>query len=201
MLIPQLTSIKYEKNSSDIKQMTILSIEEYKGGTKLDIEAGIVLPIHYRVNQDYYSLSFQLDVEKSEIKNYKIIQTSLSPNILSIEYYYDEKNNIFHRGNLGNKLVNIKDYSYNTSGRYSIELFYQDTLIKSVPVLLIPSSMTYQEYIQMIKDLINIKEDLVIEKNSNIGLFKKWETKLELIEHCINNISNSINSINLDCQH
>lgn len=202
------------ENGLSIKNITILDEKFYKEGTKLgdDDKDCWYTYTHYRGNnsqQTIYQLGFELfDLAESEkCKNYNLkIRSGIDENLF-YSLKYDEKQNIYYdppkiKFNNG-KVQYIKRTEYipvglDTSGVFFIDVFDSSGILTyiSPPILVLPSSMSYEDYILMLNDLLRIKDDLVINNKAKVALKGNWEYRIDSVRNCLNNISNSLKRIN-----
>jgi len=201
-------------NEFSINKITILDEKFYKEGTKLgdDDKDCWYTYTHYRGNnsqQTIYQLGFELfDVaenEKCKDYNIKIRSGVDEDSCYSLKYdeiwniYYDPSKTKFKNGKIQyDKKTEYIPVGLDTSGVFFIDVFNSSGILKyiSPPILVLPSSMSYEDYIFMINDLLRIKDDLVINNKAKVAFKGNWEYRIDSVRNCLNNISNSMKRIN-----
>lgn len=197
----------------EILNINFLDERDYEEGTILGDEAreGWVINTHYRgkgkySKKSFYQIAFRLELDaKQKIEDYflSVRGTSISQesDILRYSSKYDLffDTTIFKKEGSVFKRVSTRGIANDSAGRFFLDINSSNErgcCFKSIPIMVLPSSITYNDYIKMVEELIMIREDLVINNNAKISLGNKWDIRKESIERCINNIINPIRYIN-----
>lgn len=183
-------------NFFEILNIDYLKEENFKKGTNL--RKGLwTIYTHYKVNNKYYQLVFKPELNDNE-----------NINDFIVSFASNKKNNILrYIENLGvfvdtpkfysNRRVEEKNNIFDTAGYVSLEIENIKSNTKEIiPIRILPSSIDYEDYIEMIEDLISIREDLVITDDGKVGIGKRWELKRNNYINCIDNIYNHLIQIN-----
>lgn len=212
-LLPKELIQQRDTSILEILNINFLDERDYEEGTILgdEIREGWVINTHYRGKGKYskklfYQIAFRLELdEKEKIEDYflSVRGTSISQesDILRYSSKYDLffDTTIFKKeGNVFNKVI-TKGIANDSAGRFFLDINSSNDrgdCLKTIPIMVLPSSITYKDYIKMVEELIMIREDIVINNNAKISLGNKWDIKMESIERCINNIVNPIRYIN-----
>ena len=187
-------------NFFKISNIGYLDEQYFKKGTNLG-DGVWTIYTHYEINKKYYQLAFkpELNVDES-IDDYIISFKSNSINNQSYNILrYIEDLGVFidtPRYISNNIRVETKNI-FDTAGYVGLEIKNIKTnTIETIPIRVLPSSIDYEDYIEMIEDLISIREDIVTTDGGKVGIGKQWELKRDNFVSCIDNIYNHIIQIN-----
>ena len=220
-LIPYLVSIQEDRTSYEHnilpkelkvyserlkhKFLKISNIEyldeiDLKKGTNLSDGVWIIYT-HYEINKKYYQLAFKPELNEDEIIDDYILSfksNSIDNKSYNILRYIEDKGVFIDtpRYTSNNRRVETKNI-FDTAGYVSLEIKNIKTnTIEMIPIRVLPSSIDYEDYIEMIEDLISIREDIVTTDGGKVGIGKQWELKRDNFVSCIDNIYNHIIQIN-----
>ena len=193
-----------------IANITKLPKEEYEDRTILGEERseGWIIKTHYvgkGINspKKRYRIAFEPVLENNENINDFYLRIKVTNKDQEVDYLrYCPKNNLFfdtdyfYKDN-GN-IVRTLGLANDTAGRFFIEIIRKDNSVieKTIPILVLPSSLSYEDYLKMIRELREIKEDIILNDKSKVGIGELWVTKKENIEKIIGELEKSINIIN-----
>lgn len=208
-ILARLINIKYDYKKIDYenKNGIVLKIKDIKfvpleahDSIKLDIEKGIIINTHQTYKErGIYQLAL-------EIKDMKDSDNIICRARVGSEYIYDfrwyKDKNIFFESSIYTREFNgrlklKKDIStaFTTAGVYFIDVFNNDEIIKTIEVKVMPSSISYDDYLEMIKDLREIREGLILDSRSHVGVFSKWNSRIQKIEDRIKIIEKELKNI------
>lgn len=211
-ILARLINIKYnykeiEYENKDGIALKIKSVNfvplESQDNIKLDIETGIVMNTHQTYKEKgIYQLALEFkDIEEND--NIKCRVRVGSKYIYDFRWY--KPKNIFFESSMyvkdyRGKLQLKKDEStaFTTSGVYFIDIFNNDKIVKSIEVKVMPSSISYSDYLEMIKELREIREGLIIDSRSKVGVFTKWNSKIKNIEDRLKKVEKELKKIEKD---
>ena len=203
-LLPKNLKSKLESKNYVFFKIDVeyLAQENYKKGTNLDKGLWTVYT-HYRYNNKFYQLAFKPELEENEnIEYYNVfIRTKEYDEENSEVLRYVEEHNLFFDSD---KYINKGFYQkvskkniFDTAGYIDLKIENLKTEnVQTIPIRVLPSSIDYEDYIEMIEELISIREDIVISDGSKVGIGKQWKIKRDNFAECINNIYNHIIQIN-----
>ena len=156
-----------DKNS-EIK--SILRKSDYKEGTNLDIN-NLTVYTYYRKRNKNYFLVFEVDEDTLNMG-------------IKMEYIQED----------GNKPLTLKEYNgkkyfvdviskdekskknYATAGYKTIRVIDRNNkFLKNINIRVLSSSLAYEDYIEMINDLIKIKRSIIYDNDKKVyvGVGKK----------------------------
>lgn len=183
-----------------ISNIDYLDQQYFKKGTNLGNGVWTIYT-HYKVDNKYYQLALKPELSDDEsIDDYVLSFKSNSIDNKSFNILrYIESEGVFidtpryTRHNIRIETKNIFD----TAGYVSLEIKNIKTnIIQTIPIRVLPSSIDYEDYIEMIEDLISIREDIITTDCGKVGIGKKWGLKRDNFVNCIDNIYNHIIQIN-----
>lgn len=195
-ILARLINIKYDYKKIDYENENgiVLKIKDIKlvpleaqDNIKLDIEKGIIMNTHQTYKErGIYQLAL-------EIKDMKDSDNVICRARVGSEYIYDfrwyKDKNIFFESSMyirefNGKLQLKKDTStaFTTAGVYFIDVFNNNEIIKTIEVKVMPSSISYDDYLEMIKELREVREGLILDSRSRVGIFSKWNSRIQKIE-------------------
>lgn len=203
-LLPKNLKSKLESKNYVFFKIDVeyLDKENYKKGTNLDKGLWTVYT-HYRYNNKFYQLAFKPELEENEnIEDYNVfIRTKEDDEEKSEILRYVEEHNLFFDSD---KYINKRGYQkvskkniFDTAGYIDLRIKNLKTKnVQTIPIRALPSSIDYEDYIEMIEELISIREDIVISDGSKVGIGRQWQIKRDNFAECINNIYDHIIQIN-----
>lgn len=191
---------KLNHNFLKISNIEYLDEQKFKKGTNLGNGVWTIYT-HYEINKKYYQLAFKPELNEDEDINDYILSfksnsiDNKSLNILryikDIEIFIDTP-----RYTRANRRIETKNI-FDTAGYVSLKIKNIKTnKVETIPIRVLPSSIDYEDYIEMIEDLISIREDIVTTDGGKVGIGKQWELKRDNFVNCIDNIYNHIIQIN-----
>lgn len=219
ILKAQMIYLHFNKNDDNIdedkivKKISVLDDKYYKKDTILggDNTERWYTYTHYRSeiyndpNKRFYQLGFELKGDVTESSVYKLSLSS--DGVEFIDLKYDSKTGIYY--DLGKyKIINKKlNFPKNledmpvgvvNSGMFHVYIRNNANKIieKSPEIYVLPSSMSPNDYEEMLDDLLNIRNDLLIYQNSKVGFTGSWEYRRSSVEDCLMKIKGPINRIN-----
>ncbi|GKU24342.1 hypothetical protein CFOLD11_11680 [Clostridium folliculivorans] len=211
-----MINVNYSKaTKSDflVENITFLSEEHYKEGTKLgnDDKECWYTYTHYRDKnnlKNIYQLGFELiDLDESEeMAEYNLFITCTDDKDIAYPLKYDKTAKIYFDSPKGkikkgkiqfDKSTEYMPVGVDTSGIFYVDIFDSTgtEIYTSPPICVLPSSMMYKDYISMVNDLLQIKDDLIINKKAKVALKGNWEYRKDSIINCLNMISNPLKRI------
>ena len=216
-LIPDDESIIKTKKFTP-RKVEILSQEKYSKELILGVENRekcFVTKSHFNPDKDHYYIpAFQIiELERGdESKNYALKYSPIK-NISGLDdLYYDETNNIFYdlppvKTKKNNQWVYSNDIDKASVGSINAGVFYLNvySIEKGIKmngrpykISVLPSSMTIEQYKNMINDLLDIKHELVMEEKKRAKQSIQVERKniLGEIEDVVDNIKKPLDAIN-----
>lgn len=203
-LLPKNLKSKLESKNYVFFKIDVeyLDKENYKKGTNLDKGLWTVYT-HYRYNNKFYQLAFKPELEENEnIEDYIVfIRTEEDEEEKSEVLRYVQEHNLFFDSDKYihkdfNQKVSKKNI-FDTAGYIDLRIKNLKTKnVQNIPIRVMPSSIDYEDYIEMIEDLISIREDIVISDGSKVGIGRQYKIKRDNFAECINNIYNHIININ-----
>lgn len=159
--------------------------------------------IKFSTHQTYNGTGFYqlvIEIKGNTSKNNLKCKIRVGNNYIGDLRYYKDKNIFFQSSKyniLNNRISLIKDpIDISTSGAYSIDIFKNDKLYESINLEVMPSSLSYDDYIEMINQLRSLREGLIVNSKSKVGVYSNWNTKIENIENRLKNIEKSLKQIN-----
>lgn len=183
-----------------ISYIEYLDEQYFKKGTNLG--SGVwTIYTHYEINKKYYQLAFKAELNDDEsIDNYilRFKSNSIDNKELNILRYIEDLGVFIDtpRYTIGNRRIETKNI-FDTAGYVSLEIEnIKTSKVEIIPIRVLPSSIDYKDYIEMIEDLISIREDIVTTDGGKVGIGKQWELKRDNYINCIDNIYNHIIQIN-----
>lgn len=213
-----IEKINEKKGIPVYEGIQVLLPDDYKEGTILGDDAEYwQIYTHYRGmnSSSFNNIAFEIiDANVDEQINLYLSHKS-NPSIEELnnrlsydsnsELYFDEpdvtveydkkkmKLQLKYSGNLSKTAV-----GHNTAGQFYVHAMNSNDEIvcRSPKIKVLPSSLSEDDYLEILNDLIKIKEDLIIDKESKVSLTGKWGYRKELIEECIRQIMQPIQLIN-----
>lgn len=222
-LIPDEEVILASKKFAS-KDAVFLSAEKYPWKLKMGIESVdqcFITASHMNVDHDFYYIpAFQLiELEDGDTSKNYILKCFPKKGTESTILYYDERYDIFYDFPAV-KLEKNKDktkgawHYCNDLGKASVGsinagVFYLNVYdagteekinVKPYKMIVIPSSMSMQQYEDMVNDLLNIKRELIIEKDNRgkQSLQLSWQHSLEEFKAVVAAIAEPLRRINQD---
>ncbi|KPI55193.1 hypothetical protein KW94_04140 [Clostridioides difficile] len=188
----------------EISKFNYLNKSLYKKGTNLSIDF-LTIFTHYNIQGKNYELAFKIELDENEnindyILRYKtyflnkdiehILRYIATEDIFIDTSFYDSYNKKIYTTNI-----------FDTAGYIDLEIEnVKNNSKESIPIRVLPSSIEYEDYIEMIQDLISIREDIVVNDSSKVGIGNHWATRENNFIACINNIYRHIIQINKNPQ-
>ncbi|NUU97730.1 nuclease domain-containing protein [Marinitoga sp. 1138] len=180
----------------NLKRIEFLDKGNYKKGTILgeDNKEFWVTYTHYRVNNKRYRLGFSIvDLSDKDYEVY-ILDSEKEPiNKLTsisgkgIKIFYDSNDN------------NDPDVGSNASGVFYVGVFENgERIYVSPPIYVLPSSLSYNDYLEMINDLIQINEHLIEDNKSKVFLAGKGIQNLVEIGKTLDDMKKVLEKINVN---
>jgi len=221
-VLPKILMQKYSGRFSNIKEITILEENNKKDDSngedeeevKDDKNEEIILgeefnnwciKTHYMKRDKktkrmlFYQIAFEPILEKDERLEDFYLRLRASKDSDNIDYlrYYSEKNLFFYSEPKSNKKEKNSSVA-NTAGKFIVEVVKveDNTILKSIEIMVKPSSLSYDDYLKMIRDLREIREDIVINNNSKVSVGQRYINKKSNIEEIIKELQLSLNGIN-----
>lgn len=190
------TELSYKGNYvKDIEYIEYLNENLFKKGTHLGNDLWTIYT-HYSVDNKFYQLGFKIEVDENE---------SLDDFILSFKSYINSNEERYTLRYLPNEDIFIDTNFYklnrkiktknifDTAGFIILEVEnIKNNTKEEIPIRVLPSSIDYEDYIEMINDLISIREDIVISEGSKVGIGNHWERRKNNYNECIDKIYNHI---------
>lgn len=205
-VLPEILMKKYSGGFSNIKNISLLPKEDYEEGTILGEEPkeNWSIETHYmgrgiKSKKAIYQIAFEPVLEKDESLDDFYLRLRASKGSNNIDYLrYCNKSNLFFYSEPKQRKKEKYCSVANTAGRFIVEVvkLENNTVLKSIDVIVKPSSLSYDDYLKMIRDLREIREDIVINNNSKISLGQRYIDKKNNIEEIIKELQSAINGIN-----
>lgn len=185
----KLNSQRYKVK--DISHIEYLDEKLFKEGTHLGSSLWTIYT-HYSVAGKFYQLAFKIKTENNEsIENFILRFKSYSSGKEEkyiLRYLPDEDIFIDSSQYFLAKKIETKNI-FDTAGFIVLEVENINNNTKEdIPIRVLPSSISYDDYIEMINDLISIREDIVISDGSKVGIGNHWEIRKDNYNNCIDNI-------------
>ena len=205
-VLPEILMKKYSGGFSNIKNISLLPKEDYEEGTILGEEPkeNWSIETHYmgrgiKSKKAIYQIAFQPILEDDESLDDFYLRLRASKDSNNIDYLrYCNKSNLFFYSEPKQRKKEKYCSVANTAGRFIVEVvkLENNTVLKSIDVIVKPSSLSYDDYLKMIRDLREIREDIVINNNSKISVGQRYIDKKNNIEEIIKELQSAINGIN-----
>ncbi|MDU3520907.1 MAG: DUF2357 domain-containing protein [Clostridium saudiense] len=205
-VLPKVLMKKYSDEFLGIRNIKILPEDDYVDGTILGDEPNEnwIIETHYmgkgvKSKKAIYQIAFQPVLEKNESLDNFYLRLRASKDSTNIDYLrYCNKNNLFFYSEPKQKKKEKYCSVANTAGKFIVEVvrLENNTVLKSIDVIVKPSSLTYDDYLKMIRDLREIREDIVINNNSKISVGQRYINKKDNVEKTIKDLEAAINKIN-----
>lgn len=205
-VLPEILMKKYSGGFSNIKNISLLPKEDYEQGTILGEEPkeNWSIETHYmgkgiKSKKAIYQIAFEPVLEKDESLDDFYLRLRASKDSNNIDYLrYCSKSNLFFYSEPKQRKKKKYCSLANTAGKFIVEVvkLENNTVLKSIDVIVKPSSLTYDDYLKMIRDLREIREDIVINNNSKISVGQRYIDKNNNIEETIKELQSAINGIN-----
>ena len=203
------------------KEVSFLDEEKYPAKLRMGIESGeqcFITESHFNIDRDFYYIpAFQLvelaDEETS--KNYRLKYYPKKENT-PVELHYDARYDVFY--DFPRVQVSIKEKTKEVYWKYCNDLdkaalgsinagaFYlniynasTDEIINFKPykICVLPSSMSMKQYEDMVNDLLEIKQELLIEKDrGKQSLSISWKNALDEVDSVVKAIAQPLQKIN-----
>lgn len=204
--IENIKRVKEESGRAIVENIVILDKNNYKEGTTLgmDNKEDWYTYSHYRFNNKFYQIGFRLNgVSKKD--DYKLYLGAYKESDLYELSYNKEKDIYYETPGLiqrKGKLTFSKETQDVVAGMDSSGVFYlyiknksQKIVYISPPIHVLPSSMSYKDYKDMLEDLLNIKDQLVINNKSKLGFQGNWQYRLDKLIRDIDKLKKILNRI------
>lgn len=198
---PQKLRLELIYNRYDVKEIEYIEYlkeDLFKKGTHLGNNLWTIYT-HYKVDGIFYQLGFKIEIDEDENIDNFILSFKSYINSREERYIlrYLPKEDIFIDANLYqlNRKVKTKNI-FDTAGFIVLEIEnIKNNTKEEIPIRVLPSSIDYEDYIEMINDLISIREDIVISDGSKVGIGNHWERKKDNYNECVGKIYNHIMQI------
>lgn len=191
---------KLNHNFLKVSNIDYLDEQEFKKGTNLG-DGVWTIYTHYEINKKHYQLAFKSELNEDEDINDYILSfksNSIDNKSLNILRYIKDLGIFIDtpRYTIANRRIETKNI-FDTAGYVSLKIKNIKTnKVETIPIRVLPSSIDYEDYIEMIEDLISIREDIVTTDGGKVGIGKQLELKRDNFVNCIDNIYNHIIQIN-----
>lgn len=205
-VLPEILIKNYSGMFFDIKNIGLLAEEDYVEGTILGEEPkeNWVIETHYmgkgvKSKKAIYQIAFEPVLEENESLSDFYLRLRASKDGTNIDYLrYCSKNNLFFYSEPKQRKKEKHCSVANTAGKFIVEVvrLENNEVLKSIDIIVKPSSLTYDDYLKMIRDLREIREDIVVNNNSKISVGQRYINKRDNIEKTIKDLELAINKIN-----
>lgn len=205
-ILPEILRRSEDRIFSKIKSINILSEEDYEEDTVLgeEQEKDWTIKTHYmgkgtKSKRAIYQIAFEPILEKNEKLEDFYLRVRPGSNSKSIDYLrYCERSNLFFYSEPKKNNKEKNSSVANTAGRFFVEVvdLKSNCTLKRINILVKPSSLTYDDYLKMIRELREIREDIIINNNSKVSLGQRYINKKKTIEEVVDELEIALNSIN-----
>lgn len=168
----------------------ILPESKYKEGTILDIN-NITIFTHYKIDNNLYRLVFETDIKTinsgigleyvKEKENKKLETRKFDNRYFFVEYLTEEEQGKFDSSTAGYRTINIINSNKN--------------IIDVIDIKILPASITYNDYLNIINDLIKIKSSLIYAENKKTSIGQSYIKEQESYLKEVQTIYKVINRI------
>lgn len=221
-VLPKILMRKYSGRFYSIKEITILEENDKKDDSNCEDEEEVkddkneeivlreesnnwCIKTHYMKKDKktkrmlFYQIAFEPILEKGEKLENFYLRLRASKDSDNIDYlrYCSEKNLFFYSEPKSSKKEKNSSVA-NTAGKFIVEVVKveDNTILKSIEIMVKPSSLNYDDYLKMIRDLREIREDIVINNNSKVSVGQRYINKKSNIEEIIKELQLALNGIN-----
>lgn len=174
----------------------ILPESKYREGTILDIN-NITIFTHYKVDNNLYRLVFETDIKTinsgiyleyvKEKENKRLETKKFEDKYFFVEYLTEDEQKNLDSSSAGYRTINIVDSNKN--------------IIDVIDIKVLPASISYSDYLNMINDLIKIRSSLIYEENKKTSVGQSYITEQESYLKETHAICKVINRILMNPKH